>query len=275
MLLKDKAGLAAFLSNQMDVLYGCLNILDLVGPVIFERRPLFTDSHLFHKASAHLFEHFMSQTLWLRAREMAQYGVDAARIVAGQDPSEPQYIRWEAEALERLGVAETKLRNEKTARDTFNRSVQLYRDLYEALPNGPRMADLIGSLERADKRSSGKARAVRSTTAKSELATLRKLQQKINSFAEMAGLHAGGVLADVLRQMADVLRASHGSGDRTDATHSGKYSITYLKPRTDLDQAAWKAFDHVLRTAGYEWTKTYVGGKKGWDLKWEKWVPKS
>src|SRR5207302_7059381 len=116
----------------------------------------------------------------------------------------PQYIRWEAEALERLGVAEMELRNGKGATNTFNRSVQLYRDLYEALPNGPRMADLIGSLERADKRSSGKARGVRSASAKSELATLRKLQQKIESFAGTAGLHAGGVPADVLRQMADV-----------------------------------------------------------------------
>jgi hypothetical protein len=265
MLLDDDNRRSVYVSNQMDVLYGCLTILDLLGPIIFERRPLFTDSYLFQKASAHLFEHFTSQEMWHRAKEMAQYGTDAGRVMADEDPKEPQYIRWEAEALERLAAAETKIGNAKGAADAFDRSVQRYRELYEALPNGPRMADLIGSLERAVKR--------RSSDAQSELTALQKLQQKIESFAETAGLRPSGVTADVLRQMADALRASHGSGERTDATHHGKYSITYLKPRADLDQSAWKAFDRVLRPAGYEWTKTYVGDKTGWDRKWEKWEP--
>ena len=271
MLLNDKRRRSVFVSNQMDVLYGCMTILDLLGPIIFERRPLFTDNHLFQKASAHLFAHFMSQKMWPRAKEMAQYGVDAGRVMADQDPNEPQYRRWEAEALERLGAAEMELSNTKSATDAFARSVQQYRDLYEALPNGPRMADLIGSLERAVTRSPSASRGSRSTRAQSELTTLRKLQKKIESFAAAADLRPGGVPADVLRQMADALRASHGTGERTDATHSGKYSITYLKPRADLDQSAWKTFDRVLRPAGYEWTNTYVGGRKGWDRKWEKW----
>jgi hypothetical protein len=203
---------------------------------------------------------------------MAQYGVEVARTMATQDPKEPQHLRWQAEALERLGQAELKLRNATDAADAFGRSVKLYRDLYAALPNTPRMTDLIASLERAVKRS-GRSRDARSSEARRELTALRQLQQQIESFADTAGLSPGSVSADVLRQMAEALRASHSSGERTDATHSGKYSITYLKPRADLDQAAWKAFDQVLRRAGYEWTKTYVGGKTAWDRKWEKWTP--
>jgi hypothetical protein len=210
----------------------------------------------------------VSQEFWPRAKEMAQHGVDTGRTMAALDPKEPQHIRWEAEALERLGAAEVKLRNATAATDAWTRSVQLYRELYAALPNGPRMADLIGSLERAVKRS-GTLRDARSAKVQSELTALRKLQQKIESFAETAGLRPDGASVDVLRQMAKALRASPGSRERTGVTHSGN-SITYLKPRADLDLAAWKAFDHVLRRAGYEWTKTYVGGKKGWDRKWEK-----
>ena len=272
MLLKDKGQLTVYVSNQMDVLYGCLTILDLLGPIVFEGRPLFTDGHLFAQASAHLFEHFGSQKLWPRAKEMAQYGVDAGRAMAAQDPKEPQYLRWEAEALERLGAAEKKLGNVRAATDAFTRSLQLYRDLYAVLPNITRMADLIGSLERAIERSPAKSRAMRPSDVRAELSSLQNLRQKIESFVEIAGLRPGGVPADVLRQMADVLRASHSSGERTDATHSGKYSITDLKPRRDLDSAAWNTFDRVLRAAGYEWTKTFVGGKKGWDQKWEKWI---
>jgi len=272
MLLKNKSDQAIFVSNQMDVLFGCLAILDLLGPIIFEGRPLFSDGYLFHKASAHLYEHFVSQELWPRAKEMAQYGVEAGRTMAAQDPKEPQHLRWEAEALERLGDSELKLRNATAATDAFARSVELYRDLHAALPNTARMTDLIGSLERAVKRS-GKSRDAGSAKVRDELTALGKLQQKIESFVETAGLSPGSVSADVLRQMAEALRASHGSGERTDATHSGNYAITYLKPRADLDQAAWRAFDHVLQRAGYEWTKTYVGGKTGWDRKWEKWVP--
>lgn len=272
MLLKDKGGRAIFVSNQMDVLFGCLAILDLLGPIIFEGRPLFTDGYLFHKASAHLFGHFVSQEFWPRAKAMAQYGVEAGRAMAAQDPNEPQHRRWEAEALERLGEAEVKLQNATAATEAFARSVELYRELYAALTNIPRMTDLIASLERAVKRG-GKSRDARSTTVRRELAALRKLQKTIVSFAETAGLSLGCASADILRQMAETLHASHGSGERTDATHSGNYSITSLKPRADLDQATWKAFDHVLHRAGYEWTKTYVGGKTGWDRKWEKWTP--
>jgi hypothetical protein len=273
MLLTTKSRRSLFLSNQMDVLYGCLAVLDLVGPIVFEGRPLFTDGHLFQKASAHLFGHLVSQKFWPRAKEMAQYGVDADRAMAAQDPKEPQYIRWEAEAQERLGAAETKLGNAKAATGAFARSLQLYRDLYTALPNGSRMADLIGSLERAVKRSPAKSRATQSSGVKAELSALQKLRQKIESFAEIAGLRSGSVPADILGQMAGALTVSHGSGTRTDADYSGPYTSTYLTPRADLDPAAWKTFDRLLRAAGYEWTKTYVGGKKGCDRKWEKWIP--
>jgi hypothetical protein len=242
------------------------------GPIVFEGRPLFTDGHLFQKASAHLFEHFVSQEFWPRAKEMAQYGVDAGRTMAARDPEEPQYIRWEAEALERLGAAETKLGNAEAATDAFARSVQLYRDLYAALPNGPRMADLIGGLERAAKRSPAKPRGARSTNAGSELAALRKLQKKIESFAGVAGIRPDASV-DVVGRMADVLKVSHGSGTRSGGNYSGQYAITYLKPRGELDAAAWQVFDRLLRPAGYEWTKTFLGGKKGWDRKWEKWTP--
>jgi hypothetical protein len=275
MLLNNKSNRSLFLSNQMDVLYGCLTILDLLGPIVFKGRPLFTDGHGFQKASAHLFDHFASQEFWPRAKEMAQYGVDAGRTMAAQDLKEPQYIRWEAEALERLGAAETKLENAKAATDAFARSVQLYRDLYAALPNGPRMADVIGALERAVKRSPGKSRATQSSAVKAELSALQKLRQKIESFAGIAGLRPGDVPADLLGQLAGALKVSHGSGTRTDADYSGPYTSTYLTPRANLDPAAWETFDRLLRTAGYEWTKTYVGGKKGWDTKWEKWIPAS
>jgi hypothetical protein len=272
MLLTNKSRRSLFLNNQMDVLYGCLAILDLLGPIVFEGRPLFTDGHLFQKASAHLFEHFVSQEFWPRAKEMAQYGVDAGRTMAARDPEEPQYIRSEAEALERLGAAETKLGNAEAATDAFARSVQLYRDLYAALPNGPRMADLIGGLERAAKRSPAKSRGIRSTNAGSELAALRKLQKKIESFAGVAGIRPDASV-DVVGRMADVLKVSHGSGTRSGGNYSGQYAITYLKPRAELDATAWQVFDRLLRPAGYEWTKTFLGGKKGWDRKWEKWTP--
>lgn len=77
MLLTNKSRLSLFLNNQMDVLDGCFAILNLLGPIVFEGRPLFTDGHLFQKASAHLFEHFLSPTI-------ASFDNEAGVLAAGE-----------------------------------------------------------------------------------------------------------------------------------------------------------------------------------------------
>src|SRR5262249_38773087 len=79
MLLDSSGERSLYLSNRTDVLYGCLAVLELLEPVVFEGRPLFVDGYLFQKAAAHLFEHFLEQHLWPRAVEFAEYSVRSAR----------------------------------------------------------------------------------------------------------------------------------------------------------------------------------------------------
>ena len=201
--------------------------------------------------------------------------VGSTALSARMDPEDlreviSSYQKCVAETVQRFGGFVAKYLGDGDRRTrTTQRCIAICMRGCRTAPEWP-ISSAASSAPRNEARQS--PAGTRSTNAGSELAALRKLQKKIELFAEGAGIRADASV-DVVGRMADALKVTQGSGTRSGGNYSGQYAITYLKPRAELHAAAWQIFDRLLRPAGYEWTKTFLGGKKGGDRKWEKWTP--
>ena len=251
LLVKKDGRTHVYINDNWNVIAANRKLVFLLQPLIFERQPIYRDAYLLYKASTTLARRSLVAKEVSHAADYATYAREVARRMRHWDSKEQDYIRWEGLSRRLLASAEMAEGLPASAVEDLRKDLELFRALYNRLPNISRLIDLCKALENGIANMADHVSDDEVHTLTDELQRLRQQKTKVEHFVNRAGIVIGGLGMDLLEEMADHLDFSDKSGLR----NGEAYGINVVRANTVLDRATWEQFNEVLVTHGFAWTK--------------------
>jgi hypothetical protein len=122
----------------------------ILGPLAAED-PRIDDVGMTFWAASNLAHYYMKAGAAGRALPYAKAAVDLVHTAALKDPDEPEYQRWRASGMARLGEAQAAAGDHVTAMASLDAPIEILRALHQALLTTGRRNDLRDAVEAAVK----------------------------------------------------------------------------------------------------------------------------
>lgn len=126
----------------------------VLGPLVAET-PRIDDVGMTFWAASSLANYYLKGGAPDRAVGHAQAALDLVHNAGLGDPDEPEYPRWQARALARLAEVQAATGDQAAAMANLDRSIEVLRELHDALPGAGRRRDLQDAIESALKLTEG------------------------------------------------------------------------------------------------------------------------